>query len=174
MRFFQAIHRRILNSIFRGKISIGYDTNLQRCNFVIHGNGIIAVRNNVISRKNTTFSASNGIIEVEDGCFFNTNCNIVSHKKVSIGKNTIIGPNVCIYDHDHKFALYDGIKKNEFNCDDVIIGERCWIGANSVILRGTRIGDGCIVGAGTVVKGEFGDNVIITNKRELDVRPIRD
>ena len=43
----------------------------------------------------------------------------------------------------------------------VAIGNNCWIGAKATILDGTKIGDGCIVAAGAVVKGEFPDNVII-------------
>jgi acetyltransferase-like isoleucine patch superfamily enzyme len=33
----------------------------------------------------------------------------------------------------------------------VVIGNRCWIGANATILKGVTLGDGCVVGAGAVV-----------------------
>ena len=41
------------------------------------------------------------------------------------------------------------------------IGENCFIGMNSVILMGSRIGDNVIVGAGSVVHGSFPGNVVI-------------
>lgn len=41
-----------------------------------------------------------------------------------------------------------------------------------VILRGTKIGDNCVVGAGSVIKGEYEDNTIIVQKRETIKRLI--
>ena len=41
------------------------------------------------------------------------------------------------------------------------IGERCWIGANAVILPGVEIGDNVIVGAGAVVTKSFPSNSIL-------------
>lgn len=43
----------------------------------------------------------------------------------------------------------------------VHIGNNVWIGDNVVILPGSYIGDGCIVGANSVVTGKFGNNSII-------------
>ena len=37
----------------------------------------------------------------------------------------------------------------------VKIGNNVWIGENAVILAGSRIGDGCIIGANSVIKGVF-------------------
>ena len=43
----------------------------------------------------------------------------------------------------------------------ISIGKNCFIGCNSIILKGTTLGDGCVVGAGAVVSGQFPDNSII-------------
>lgn len=43
----------------------------------------------------------------------------------------------------------------------VVIGEGCFLGANSIILKGTTLGKIVLVGAGSVVSGTFPDNVII-------------
>ena len=42
-----------------------------------------------------------------------------------------------------------------------MIGDDCFIGMNSIILKGTTLGNNVIVGAGSVVHGKFPDNVII-------------
>ena len=42
-----------------------------------------------------------------------------------------------------------------------MIGKNCFIGCNSIILKGTVLGDGCVVGAGAVVCGKFEDNCVI-------------
>jgi acetyltransferase-like isoleucine patch superfamily enzyme len=43
----------------------------------------------------------------------------------------------------------------------VKIGENCFIGCNALILKGTELGDGCVVGAGAVVSGKFEENSVI-------------
>ena len=42
-----------------------------------------------------------------------------------------------------------------------MIEEGCFLGANSIILKGTTLGKNVVVGAGSVVSGTFPDNVII-------------
>lgn len=41
------------------------------------------------------------------------------------------------------------------------VGNHVWLGANTTLLPNTEIGDGCVVGAGSVVKNKFDKNVII-------------
>lgn len=53
----------------------------------------------------------------------------------------------------------------------VVIGEGCFLGANSIILKGTTLGKNVLVGAGSVVSGTFPDNVIIA---ENPARIIKD
>ena len=43
----------------------------------------------------------------------------------------------------------------------IIVGDNCWIGAKATILDGVRIGNGCVIAAGSVVTKSFPDNVII-------------
>lgn len=53
------------------------------------------------------------------------------------------------------------------------LGKNCWIGANTVILRGTTIGDNCVIGAGSVLKGEYPARTILLQKREQEIREYR-
>lgn len=78
---------------------------------------------------------------------------------------------MTIYDHDHKFNA-NGIQ-SDFNYGSVIIDNGCWIAANVTILRNTHIGEGCVIGAGTVVKGEIPPHSLVTNDRGLNIVPIR-
>ena len=48
----------------------------------------------------------------------------------------------------------------------VIIGKNCWIGAGTIILKGSQIGDNCVVGAGCVLKGNYADDSLIIQKRD--------
>ncbi|MXQ52778.1 acyltransferase [Shimazuella alba] len=64
-------------------------------------------------------------------------------EKIKIGKNTIIGYNTTILTHEY---LID-----EYRIGEVCIGDNVMIGANTTILPGVSIGDGAVVGAGSIV-----------------------
>jgi len=88
------------------------------------------------------------------------NTHIICMEEVNIGEGTLIGNNVVIVDFDHelndkKNIHHYGIKK------PINIGRFCWIGANSVILKGVTLGDYCVVGAGAIVTKSFPKNSII-------------
>lgn len=100
-----------------------------------------------------------------------SNSIIACHEKITIGDGVQLSPNVLIYDHDHDFRHPGGLNANRFKTAPVVIGNNCWIGANTVILRGTTLGDNCVVGAGSVIKGEFPDGSVIVQRKETGVIP---
>lgn len=71
--------------------------------------------------------------------------------KIIIGKGTWIAPNVGLITSNHD--LNDPAKR--IQGEDIILGEKCWIGMNSVILPGVRLGQHTVVGAGSVVTKSF-------------------
>ena len=71
--------------------------------------------------------------------------------RIKIGKGTWIAPNVGIITQNHDLK---DLKKAAL-AEDVIIGEECWIGMNSVILPGVILGDHTIVGALSLVNKSF-------------------
>lgn len=111
----------------------------------------------------------NGILKIDKNASIGMDCKIAVHEKVEIGEGTLLSPNVMVFDHDHAFNSVVGVRRKEFKSCPVIIGKNCWIGANTVILRGTTIGDNCIVGAGSVLRGEYPNNTVIVQKRETTI-----
>lgn len=129
--------------------------------------GKIFLDKNISVNEGTIISALNGgEIKIGKGVSFGVRNIIVSHENVSIGDNTIFGPNVLIYDHDHVFSSKDGVHKQEYVTSPVVIGKNSWIGANVIILKGSVIGDNCVVAAGSVVKGVYDKGTVILQKRE--------
>lgn len=63
-----------------------------------------------------------------------------------IDNGTYIAQNVGLITANHDFEDLD----NHLNSKDVIIGQKCRIGMNSVILPGVILGDHTIVGAGSI------------------------
>lgn len=73
--------------------------------------------------------------------------------KVTIGSNVMIAPECYIYTQNHNFNRLDipmceqGISKAK----PVIIGDDVWIGIRVTILSGVKIGQGAVIGAGSIV-----------------------
>ncbi|MEB3862543.1 MULTISPECIES: acyltransferase [Acinetobacter] len=77
--------------------------------------------------------------------------------KIYIGKGTYIAPNVGIITANHKLTDLDAHTEGL----DVKLGEKCWIGMNSVILPGVELGDNTIVAAGAVVTKSFTKGYVV-------------
>ena len=89
---------------------------------------------------------------------------IYARKSIKIGENTLVGGNAKILDNDFhplEIEARNADIKEKIGVRSIVIGKNCFIGCNSLILKGTVLGDGCIVGAGSVVSGKFEDNSII-------------
>lgn len=75
--------------------------------------------------------------------------------QIIIGKDCLIGPRVVFRTANHIYADRNKpIKTQGHTFKDIILENDIWIGANSVILSGVKIGQGSIVGAGSVVTGD--------------------
>ena len=113
-----------------------------------------------------------GKISIGAGCGI-SGSTIYSMDSIQIGNDVIIGGNCKIIDND--FHPLQASKRNPQKPEDIKkkpinIGDGCFIGANSIILKGTTLGRNCVVGAGSVVSGNFPDNVIIAGNPAKIIR----
>lgn len=133
--------------------------------FVGNEASFIFGRNISIGRRTMCDVENGGVLTLGDNVSINDDCKIVCHENITIGKDTILGSNVHIYDHDHLFDKDAGVNRKEYKRSAVSIGERCWIGAGTIILRGTVIGDNCLIAAGSVIKGNYPNGSKVVQKR---------
>lgn len=105
---------------------------------------------------------------IGENCEIGDYTHIVAHEKVEIGNDVLVASKVFISDTNH--GCYKGEKadspdtfpnKRKTVTEPVKIGSNVWIGENVVIMAGSAIGDGCIIGANAVVKGIFPENSMI-------------
>lgn len=97
-------------------------------------------------------------IALGEGVFVNFMCSIWAGPtaRIRIGAGTVLGPYVHVNATNHVFAKRDVfILKQGYNQADIEIGKDVWIGAHTTVLAGARIGDGCVIGANSVVRGEI-------------------
>ena len=72
--------------------------------------------------------------------------------KVSLGEDVMIGPSVKIWSVNHKFEnLEIPIYEQGYDHEPVTIGKGTWLGANTLVMPGVTIPEGCVVCACTVV-----------------------
>lgn len=117
-----------------------------------------------LSQRCIIVAKNGGKIVINEGVGM-SGCTIYSMESITIGRNTDIGSGCKIIDNDFHPLPYSerypverlGLLKKR----PVVIGEGCFLGANSIILKGTTLGKNVVVGAGSVVSGTFPDNVII-------------
>lgn len=99
-----------------------------------------------------TFSNCAGRISVGSRTSIGRDTVISSADEIRIGKDCILSYRVSIIDHDHLFVMGEGPSKTDIeNCSSISIGDRCFIGANTTILKGVTIGSDCVIGANSVV-----------------------
>lgn len=119
--------------------------------------GSITIKNGLNMESGSLLYAAGGNISLEN-VFINRNCTIVAMESISIGKGVTIGPNVCIYDHDHN--INDDREHKPYICKPIVIEAGAWIGAQAVILKGVHIGKNAVIAAGAVVTKDVPENCI--------------
>ena len=113
-----------------------------------------------------------GKVQIGDRCSINIGTLITCHNEIVIGEYTQIGPYCQIYDHDHNYYSISTFDAQEFNVAPVKIGSHVWLGGGCIILKGSTIGDNCVVAAGSVVKGNIPANSMVYCKKEQVIKPI--
>lgn len=89
--------------------------------------------------------------------YISRNCKIRCFQEITIGENCSISENFTVWDSDaHRLE-----GKEDQMTKPVKIGNHVWIGTNVTVLKGTKISDGCVIAAGSVVSGSFPENSLI-------------
>ena len=166
MIIYKILYGKKLNYSFFSKFSNNFSIRL-------FDKGAFKSGRNVVIRGGVTIRCNNnGCIVIADDVGLNNNCLLNSMDSIYIGSHTIIGQDVKMYDHDHNYKIEGNRRYTGFKTAPIVIGKNVWIGSGCTILRGTTIGDNCVIAAGTVLKGDIPDGMIVYNKSKLVVKPI--
>ncbi len=91
--------------------------------------------------------------------FINYNFTLLDCAKVTIGNNVFIAPNVSVYTAKHPIDIAERAA-HIGSAEPINIGSDVWIGGNCIILPGVTIGDGCTIGAGSIVSKDIPPHTI--------------
>jgi acetyltransferase-like isoleucine patch superfamily enzyme len=111
---------------------------------------------------------------------------LVTAERIEIGDDVLVSWGCTIVDHDsHNLhwskrsddvAQYrEGRKRwDGITIRPVSIGNRAWIGFNTIILKGVRIGEGAVVAAGSVVTRDVAPFTLVAGNPARVIRQIND
>jgi acetyltransferase-like isoleucine patch superfamily enzyme len=111
----------------------------------------------------TKIKAALGPFTTGERCGFGTGCFLAAGAGgIVMGDNVILGPNVSMIASNYEYGQLDvPLEDQGQSSKGIRIGSNVWIGANSVVLDGTVLGDNTIVVAGSVVNRRFPSGCIL-------------
>lgn len=110
------------------------------------------------------FAGGNGDVVISQYAYLNSGVVIYSGNGVSIGKGTLIAANTTFAATNHEYhARERSIIEQRFmpSKGGIVVEDDCWIGANCVLLDGVLLRQGCVVAAGTIVRGQWPEYALL-------------
>jgi acetyltransferase-like isoleucine patch superfamily enzyme len=86
-----------------------------------------------------------------DRCFVGRGCEFNIREKLVIGADCLIASGCTFVDHDHGMSLDTAMNAQPCMSQPIIIENNVWIGAGCIILKGTKVGQNAVIGAGSLL-----------------------
>tara|TARA_B100000809_G_scaffold203915_1_gene205152 strand:- start:3895 stop:4527 length:633 start_codon:yes stop_codon:yes gene_type:complete len=121
-------------------------------------------------------------IDIKDNVWVGHNSLLDGIGGIVIEQGVNIASHTCVYTHSSQdsirllgknFIEIPAEQRIGYVLDGVTIGEYTFIGTSCILLPGTTLGKGCIVGAGSVIKGKFPDYSIVVGNPAIVVGDTR-
>lgn len=103
-------------------------------------------------------AGGSGNVVIGSHCNINSGCVFYSGNGITIGDNVLIAANCTLAPVNHAFRDADkAIRQQGFQPSrgGIIIEDDVWLGANCVVLDGAIVRKGCVIAAGSLVRGEI-------------------
>lgn len=114
-----------------------------------------------------------------EGCYANFNLTVLDCCPVHFGKNIFMGPNCMIATPVHPMKAAERNPRPINGVDTILeyakpitIGDNCWLASNVVVCAGVTIGEGCVIGAGSVVTRDIPANSFAAGNPCRVIKPI--
>ena len=150
-------------------VRIGAGVKIENPELIRLGNNVtVSDGATLIARKGTSIEIGNntrlndrvyldtecegGYIRIENDCYIGTGTTLFGHKGLEIGDHVLMAQSITLTPYSHIFSDPDAnIITQGGNCKKVVIGRDVYIGMGVCIMYSGDIGEGSVIGAGSVV-----------------------
>lgn len=111
----------------------------------------------------------NGSLEINDDVNIGRGVVIFCAESIEIGSSSRIAHYVTIVDHDYQYKNVQTNFKNRI-IKPVKVGNNVWLAANCIVLKGVCIGEGSVIGAGTIITQDVPKKSVVYEKKNNIVK----
>ena len=120
------------------------------------GENVVMLDGLWLAAERQTWGQPGAAIEIGDRVALRPNCTISASEKIVIEDDVVIAAFSTVIDSDHTWdAGHPNVLFNPVRTAPIRIGRGSWIGERVAVLRGSTIGEFCVIGANSVVRGDI-------------------
>ena len=131
----------------------------------IRGTKIIVGDNSVIdSFVKIKPAGGSGDLRLGSFCYINSGCVFYTGNGITLGNNVLVAANCTLAPVNHAFEDKSVLIREQgfaMSRGGIHIEDDVWIGANCVVLDGAHLRQGCVIAAGSIVRGEVAAYTIV-------------
>lgn len=147
----------------RQTITIGSGSKMCFRKISFRKNCVVILGENAVIEGKIFFDRNDGKVQIGDRTFIGGGTKLICGESIVIGDDVLISWGCTIVDHDSHSTKWEYRKNDVINwiqqrkdwdrvsIEAVSIGNKSWLGFNVTVLKGVHIGEGAIIGAGSVV-----------------------
>jgi acetyltransferase-like isoleucine patch superfamily enzyme len=154
-----------------GRLEIGFrwpGNFFEPTTFIVEEGGRCTVKGNFkVAAGGAVVVGPEGHLDLKGGIGINNRCTLSCFERITVGTDAHIGPEVLIRDSD-SHTTGEGRTPTR----PILIGDRVWIGARAIILKGVTIGEGAVVAAGSIVTKDVDPNTLVAGSPARFVRAV--
>lgn len=110
-------------------------------------------------------------LHLDEQVFINVNCTLQDNAPITIGKQTMLGPNVQLYTASHPLEAQPRAQGLE-TAKAITIGERVWVGGGAIILPGVTIENEAVIAAGSVVTKDVKAKQVVAGNPAREIKTL--
>ena len=159
-----------------GMIRLGFPWTCMKQNKGFHwlnSGGVIFSNNIIIANDSVVEIGKNGILKIGECARFNGGLRLSCQKSITIGNSVLGSWDISMFDTDfHRMKNCETNNKVRSCSNPIIVGNNCWIGFGVTIMKGSQIGNGCIVGAKSLLAKDYSNatNTVFAGNPALPIK----